>query len=61
LGDWLPVGEGVLTFDDPAEAAARIANINSDYNRHRQAARRLAEDVFSTERVLPQFLDLALS
>jgi hypothetical protein len=61
LRDWLPVGEGVVTFADLAEAAAGVERINRDYEQHRRAARQLAEDVFSTERVLPALLDVAMS
>jgi hypothetical protein len=56
LGDWLPVGEGVVTFTDPAEAVAGIGTINADPVRQRAAARRLAEEVFSTDKVLGSFL-----
>src|SRR5213593_2554848 len=55
LEPWLPVGSGLLTFNDPASALAGIEKINSDYDDHRRAARQLAEKVFATERVLPAF------
>lgn len=61
LRGWLPAGKGVITFDDPSSAAAGVESINSDYDRHCQAARHLAEQVFSTEEVLPPFLDAAMS
>lgn len=61
LGDWLRAGEGVVTFNDLSEAVAGIERINAHYERHCRAARALAEDVFSTERVLPPFLDAAMS
>ena len=61
LSDWLPVGEGVVTFRDLKEAAAGVNRINDDYERHRRAARGLAENVFSTERVLPALLERAMS
>jgi len=61
LADWLPVGEGLVTFDDPAGAAAGVERINSDYERHCQAARALAENVFATEKILPALLDAGLS
>ena len=58
---WLPADEGLLTFTCPAEAVAGIARVNTDYGRHRRAARRLAEDIFSTEKVLRPFLVEAMS
>jgi hypothetical protein len=60
LGDWLPTGEGVVTFRDVAEALRGVEAINADYGRHRRAARRLAEQYFSAERVLPPLLDAAV-
>jgi hypothetical protein len=60
LADWLPVGEGVLTFDTAEQALSGIEAINADYRRHRRAARALAERVFATERVLPDLLERAM-
>jgi hypothetical protein len=60
LDDWLPTGEGVVTFRDPPEAVRAVEAINADYERHRRAARRLAERVFAAEQVLPPLLDAAL-
>jgi hypothetical protein len=56
LSDWLPIGNGLLTFRDLPEAVAGIDEINADYQRHCIAARRLAEDYFAAERVLPDLL-----
>jgi hypothetical protein len=61
LSDWLMVGQGVVTFANPDEAVAGINHINADYERHRRAARRLAEEVFSTEQVLKSFLREAMN
>ena len=49
-------GEGFQTFADLDSAVTAIENVNSDYRKHRVAARRLAEEVFATDRVLPGFL-----
>ena len=38
-----------------------VAAINADYARHADAARKLAEEVFGTGRVLPPLLDAALN
>jgi hypothetical protein len=61
LEDWLPTGEGLLVFGDPPGALRGIDAINADYGRHRAAARRLAEEYFAADRVLPAFLDAAMS
>lgn len=59
--DWLPLDKGLVTFTNPEKAAAAIAQVNSDYEGHRRSARALAENLFSTERVLPSFLEKAMS
>ena len=61
LGDWVPIGEGLLTFHDFDQAVAGIDQINSDYERHRRAARRLAEEYFDAAKVLARFLDAAMN
>lgn len=61
LADWLAVGQGVLTFSNPSEAAAGLERLNADYEQHRTAARRLAENVFSTDVVLKSLLVEAMS
>ena len=60
FGDWLPTGEGVLTFSSVEEAAASIRRMNADYKAHCRAAREIAEQVFSYRRVLPKLLEAAL-
>jgi hypothetical protein len=61
LNDWLPLGEGVLTFRDYDGILDGIHRINSDYDAHRRAARKLAEDFFATGKVLPALLEAAMS
>jgi hypothetical protein len=61
LTDWLPCGEGLVTFSDPETALAGIDQINANYENHRQKARRLAETTFSSEIVLPRLLEDALA
>jgi hypothetical protein len=56
LAEWLSIGQGVVTFKGPEGAVAGVDSINRDYERHRTAARRLAEEVFSTDKVLPALL-----
>jgi hypothetical protein len=59
--DWLPVGKGLLTFTNPAEAAEAVAQINAEYEAHQHGARALAENVFATDQVLPRFLEKAMN
>ena len=61
LSDWLPVGEGVVTFQDFPEILSGIEKINANYEHNRRAARKLAEEYFSTEKVLPALLEAAMS
>jgi len=60
VSDWLPTGKGLLTFRDVPEALRGIEIINSDYEHHRLAARRLAEQYFSADRVLMSLLQSAM-
>jgi len=60
LDDWLPIGEGVVTFPDLDEALAGVDRINAHYENQRRAARQLAEDIFSTDLVLPAVLETAM-
>ena len=61
LRNWLPTDEGIVTFNCLNEAVAGINLINSDYERQRRAARRFAESIFSTDKVLGSFLNEAMS
>jgi glycosyltransferase involved in cell wall biosynthesis len=58
-GIFIPSGEGLLAFADVPGAAAGIEEVLSDYQRHRKAARALAEDVFCARSVLNRLLLLA--
>jgi hypothetical protein len=60
LEDWLPVGEGVVIFRDLEEARHGVNSINADYERHARTARRLAEEIFAADRVLPPLIEAAL-
>jgi hypothetical protein len=57
--DTLPVGEGLLTFSTPDEAVARAQELVGGHDRHRAAARRLAEEHFAPERALAPLLEAA--
>lgn len=54
---FLPVGDGLRAFRDADEAAAHLEAIAGDYDRHRRAARRLAETYFDSDRVLARLLE----
>jgi hypothetical protein len=53
---WLPTGAGLLAFGTVDEAAAALDEVVGDYDRHRRAARRIADEVFDSDRVLKELL-----
>ena len=57
FGAVLPTGEGLLRFSSDVEALAGLDAIETDYTRHREAARALAEQHFDSDRVLTRLLD----
>jgi hypothetical protein len=56
FGRHFPVGEGLVTFRAPDEAAAAAKLIVRDYENHSRAARRIAEEYFDSDTVLTRFL-----
>ena len=52
----LPVGQGVLAFTTGEEAAASLDAVEADYDRHRRAARELADSHFEARVVLTDLL-----
>lgn len=58
-GDSLPVGEGLMTFSTPADAARKARAMVADHARHRAAARRLAEEHFAPAAALKPLLEAA--
>jgi hypothetical protein len=54
---WLPVGEGLLAFDDLDGAVGAVAAVNGNYERHRHSARAIAEEYFDARRVLGSLLE----
>jgi len=52
----VPPGKGMLLFSNPDEAVERIKELTADYAAHACGARRLAEEYFSADRVLPELL-----
>jgi hypothetical protein len=59
--DWLPCGKGVFAFRSPDEVIDAVSRIDADYDAHCRAARELAVDYFSTDRVLPLLIDAAIT
>jgi hypothetical protein len=56
FGRTIPVGEGLITFRTPDEAAAGAVRIAQEYDRHCRAARVVAEEYFDSDRVLGRLL-----
>ena len=56
FGRALPTGEGLLTFSTEDEAIGGIEAIQSDYERHRRAARDIAVQHLDSNRVLTNLL-----
>jgi hypothetical protein len=57
FGEHLPIGEGLLSFDDMASAVAGAEAILAEPERHARAAREIAEQHFDSRKVLPALLE----
>ena len=57
FGSTLPDGEGLFAFSTLEQAAAAVAAIAADYDRHSAAARAIAAEYFDHAVVLPPLLD----
>jgi hypothetical protein len=57
FSDFLPVGEGLLTFTSVEEAAAAIDDVERDWEWHSRAARALAAEHLDSDRVLDRLID----
>ena len=55
---FLPVGQGLFAFATVDNALEAIERMNGDYEKHRAAARALAEQYFDSRRVLTRLLDI---
>ena len=53
---YYPVGEGLFDFTDLGEAVSAIESIESNYRRHCEAARSIAESHFAADAVLSRLL-----
>ena len=56
FGNLLPTGEGLFAFTTAEEAVTAIDAINSDYARHCNAARAIAEEFFEAGAVASRLL-----
>lgn len=56
FGRYLPIGEGLLSFETVEDVLAALEELRSDYERHRRAARALAEEHFDSDKVLRTLL-----
>jgi hypothetical protein len=54
--NYLPVGQGLLTFEDMGQVKEAMEDVMADYPRHRWAARRIAEEFFDAGKVLSELL-----
>ncbi len=59
--DWLPTGEGVVSFRTIDEALNGIDKINRQYSDHCEAARGIAEAWFDAGKVLSALIDFSMS
>jgi hypothetical protein len=57
---YLPSGEGLFRFGTLAEAVQALAAVDAGYERHRRAAREIAEAYFDAEQVCERILNVAL-
>jgi len=58
---YLPFGDGILRFSTAEEAAAALAAVNADYERHCQSARGIAETYFDARQIAERILNVALA
>jgi hypothetical protein len=57
---FLPNGEGLFRFVTAEEAIEGLESVNADYERHRHAARAIAEAYFDGEQIVAQILNETL-
>ncbi len=56
FSDYLPTGVGLMAFETEDDVLRCIRSLNSAYDKHRKAARQLAEDRFDARKVLSGLL-----
>jgi hypothetical protein len=57
FSDFLPTGEGLISFSTVDEAAAGVEEVEGEWERHSRAARSLAEEHLDSDKVLGRLLD----
>ena len=57
FGNFLPTGEGLFAFSSLADIVAACEAINADYEKHRRAARAIAQQYFRAETVLSKLVE----
>lgn len=60
FGRWLPIGEGIVAFRTPVEAADGARQIVANYTKHAKAARAVAEEFFDSDKVIGRLLEIVL-
>jgi len=60
FSEWLPAGEGVLSFSSREEALEAIHRLDSDFDHHCRRAREVAKEYFDSHRLLSRLVDLAM-
>jgi hypothetical protein len=60
FSDFLPSGEGLFAFDEKQSAIDAIKEVSANYEKHCQAARKIAEDYFDARKILQNLLEECL-
>lgn len=60
FSDWLKTDFGLIPFIDANEALSAIEEININYSRHCHYARELAENYFSSDKVLTELIERSI-
>jgi hypothetical protein len=56
IGDYLPVGEGLFAYRELGDIVEAVGRVAAEPERHRAAARRLAEEHFEATAVVGAML-----
>jgi glycosyltransferase involved in cell wall biosynthesis len=59
FGKYLPTGEGLFAFSTTEDAVTAVEEVESDYARHSHAARDLAHEHFSADKVVGSLMERA--